>query len=49
LRWGLALLLFLGTAEKKSNRPSADAMRGISATAPASAAAATSIMRRRMR
>src|SRR5882672_2214784 len=34
---------------RKSNRPSAEATRGTSATDPASAAAATSITRRRMR
>ena len=34
---------------RKSNRPSADAARGVTATAPASTAAATTIMRRRMR
>ena len=49
LRRGLLLLLFLEAAEKKSNRPSADATRGADTTVPASTTAATSIMRRRMR
>src|SRR3982074_276211 len=40
---------FGAVPKKKSKKPSADAMRGASATEPASAVAATSIMRRRMR
>ena len=49
LRRGLCCCCFWSPPNRKSNRPSADAMRGASATEPASAAAATSIMRRRMR
>src|ERR1700738_1089158 len=40
---------FWAPPKKKSNRPSADAKRGASTTEPASAVAATSIMRRRTR
>ena len=49
LRRGRRCCCFWTPPNKKSNRPSADAARGASATEPASTAAATSIMRRRMR
>ena len=49
LRRGLPRCCFWTPPNRKSNRPSAETLPGASASEPASVAAATSIMRRRMR